>query len=136
MSFKILPSKFVRNDTLSDGPAVVWGYARCSHYADQTPSVASQGSCRDLAKSTVKMVKLIAILLALSTMTLMRSTRVIKPPVLLICKRIRQSSPDGVCHWTFSDTGEVAQRRNLQIFQYRNSREVKYLFYYTTTTLL
>jgi len=37
--------------------------------------------------------------------------------------------------WTFSDTGQVAQRRNLQIFQYRNSREVKYLFYCTTTTL-
>jgi len=37
---------------------------------------------------------------------------------------------------TFSDTGQVAQRRNIQIFQYQNSREVKYLFYYTTTTLL
>ena len=46
--------------------------------------------------------------------------------------KVIKNHPD----WTFSDTGQVAQRRNLQIFQYRNSREVKYLFYYTTTTLL
>jgi len=46
--------------------------------------------------------------------------------------KVIKNHPD----WTFSDTGQVAQRRNLQIFQYRNSREVKIFillhYYYFT----